>query len=88
MQQPLKFEVRLVVEHDRIKLVCLNAGMVQTEAHRMDGEGLVVLFSSEPFLLGSRSHLTVHNESRSSIVIVGGDAEDSHDIFRLVVATL
>jgi hypothetical protein len=47
-----------------------------------------VLFSGEPFLLGSCSHLTVHNESRSSIVIVGGDAEDSHDIFRLVVATL
>jgi hypothetical protein len=79
LEQPLELEERLVVEGDVVDLGELRAGRFQAGADRLVREGRVVLLAREALFLRGGDHLAVAQQRRGAVVVVRGDAEDSHD---------
>ena len=87
LHESLKLECRFVVEDDCIQIGRRETRSSQTEAKRIDRETLVVLHAREALLLRGGSHCAINYESRSSIVVVRRDAENSHALLTLVLVS-
>ena len=87
LHESLKLECRFVVEDHCIQIGRRQTRLSQTEAKRIDRETLVVLHAREAFFLSGRRHYAINYESRSSIVVIRRNAENSHALLTLVLVS-
>ncbi len=71
LEQPLKLEEWLLVEHNIVHVVELDSAFCKAVANRMYGKAGVLLLASEAFLLRCRYYASL-DEQRSSAVVVEG----------------
>jgi hypothetical protein len=82
LEQALELEERLVVEHDPVDVLELNAGLLQAI---VDGEPRIAgveLLAGEALFLRGGNEPAVLDDRRGAVVIEGGEAEDAHVALR------
>ena len=76
LQQPLKFDQRLLIKHDCAEVRQSDAPLAQTVANRLGGKPRIVLLARKPLFLGRRQDLPVSDQAGRAIVIESRDAQD------------
>src|SRR6266850_1816181 len=76
LQQPLELQQRLVVEADIRKIVRSDSLRIKTILYRVARKVRIMLLARESFLLRSRHNLSVLEQARGAVVVIGRDAEN------------
>src|SRR5260370_1618886 len=69
IEEPLKLEEWLLVEHNIVHVVELDSAFCKAVANRMYGKAGVLLLASEAFLLRCRSYASLEERRRGAIVL-------------------
>ena len=83
LNQPIKFQERLLVKHHKIELGRRKLGLFQAVFDGFGRKVIVVLFSRESLLLGCRKDLSIPDESGRRIMIEGRDPKYVHGFGRV-----
>ncbi len=82
LQQPVKLSQRLVIESDAVQILRLESGLGEAIGGGVGGKAGVMLLAREPFLLGRRDNIPIHDQRRGAVVIECGDAQNGCHLCR------
>src|SRR5215472_17566075 len=77
-QQSFKFQERLVVEHDLVKLVQLCVNFLQAIGDSIGRKRRIVLLTGETLLLRSGQNMTVLNQRGCAVMVKSRNSENTH----------
>ena len=80
MEDPVEFQERLLVKRDVIQVADFDAAFAEAVFDGLGGEGGIVFFAREPFLLGGGDNLAIANQARGAVVVKSRKAEDVHPL--------
>src|ERR1700684_4623316 len=78
LEQALELDERLVVEHDPVDVLELDAGLLQAIVDRQPRIAGVELLAGEAFLLRGRDDAAVLDQRGGTVVVERGKAENAH----------
>src|ERR1019366_4771635 len=82
LQQPVKLRQRLVIEGDAVQILRLESSLGEAVGDGVGGKAGVMLLAREPFLLGRRNNIPLHDQRRGAVVVECGDAENGCHLCR------
>src|SRR5262249_39336605 len=78
LEQARELHQRLFVKNDVIQIVCRQAAFGETIAYGIFGVTLILLFAAEAFFLRGGDDVPLLDQRRRTVVIEGGDPENTH----------